>query len=173
MNAWTQLLSQNVEELADAMGLDSDPFNATGVGVMSTRLNKELVRFANFYSSVAYGPFHVCYGKKLNDDGDFECQQSIMPLNFTSTFSMPDRKGSIREIITTIPPHRFQTSFDLSNPKALEAVANIGLIVFIILVMVVFGLVTSSSISVIALQPLERMLSVVRQRCKQIFKYFC
>jgi len=46
-----------------------------------------------------------------------------------------------------------------------------GLICFIIIVMCCFGLVMSSSISVIALQPLERMLSVVRERCTQIFKY--
>merc|ERR1719359_1317845 len=65
----------------------------------------------------------------------------------------------------------FMVSYDLSTPKQLEAVANIGLICFIVVVMCVFGLITSSSISIIALKPLERMLSVVRERCSEIFKY--
>merc|ERR1719311_1815219 len=47
MNAWTQLLSQNVEELAAAMGLDATPRNTTREGIMSTRLTSELARFAN------------------------------------------------------------------------------------------------------------------------------
>eukprot|EP00913_Durusdinium_trenchii_P002266 g2092.t1 len=46
-----------------------------------------------------------------------------------------------------------------------------GLLCFVVLVMCVFGLLMSQSISTVALLPLERMLSVVRQRCQQIFKY--
>lgn len=46
-----------------------------------------------------------------------------------------------------------------------------GLICFTILVMCCFALVMSSSITAIALKPLERMLSVVRERCAEIFKY--
>jgi len=37
--------------------------------------------------------------------------------------------------------------------------------------MCVFALVMSNSISKVALEPLERMLDVVRQRCQQIFRY--
>lgn len=73
----------------------------------------------------------------------------------------------IREMSTA----SIMVGFDMSTPKQLEGIANIGLICFIVVVMCVFGLLTSSSISVIALQPLERMLTVVRERCSEIFKY--
>jgi len=165
MSAWTQLLAQNVEELHDASVVV--PRNVTLYDELTGRLNVELDRFANFYSAVTYGPFEVCYGKKLNNDDYFECLTAPFEFVWSTTFKIPSRAGSIRDI----SEGRFQTSFDLSTPKQMEALANVGLIVFIILVMVSFGLVTSSSISVIALQPLERMLSVVRERCKQIFKY--
>jgi len=65
----------------------------------------------------------------------------------------------------------FQVFYDMTTPHRMEAIMGMGLICFIILVMVVFSMLLSSKISVIALTPLERMLSVVRQRCKQIFKY--
>jgi hypothetical protein len=51
------------------------------------------------------------------------------------------------------------------------SVSNVVLLVFIVVVMVGFGLIMSSSISTIALKPLERMLSVVRERCAQMFKF--
>jgi hypothetical protein len=65
----------------------------------------------------------------------------------------------------------FAACFDLSTPKQLESLASASLIIFIIIVMITFGLVTSQAITIIALLPLERMLSVVRERCRQIFKY--
>jgi hypothetical protein len=165
MTAWTSLLAQNAEELKVAV--DAVPQNVTAVTALTALLNKELARFATFYNAVSYGPFAVCYGQKLEDD-EFQCLHSAIPaLTFDSSFSAPSRVGSIRDIAEG----SFRTSYDLSTPKQMESGANIGLILFIILVMVGFGLVTSSSISVIALQPLERMLSVVRARCQQIFKY--
>eukprot|EP00971_Amphidinium_carterae_P334220 6469373-Amphidinium_carterae.1 len=51
------------------------------------------------------------------------------------------------------------------------AAMNMCLVLFVILVMCTFGILMSSSIGVIALQPLERMLATVRERCAQIFKY--
>merc|ERR1719261_2254843 len=74
-------------------------------------------------------------------------------------------------MIREMSSDNIMVSYDLSTLKQLEAVANMGLICFIVVVMCVFGLITSSSISVIALEPLERMLSVVRERCSEIFKY--
>jgi hypothetical protein len=165
MSAWTQLLSQNVEELYTAVS--AVPQDVTAVADLQERIHIELDRFASFYSELSYGPFQVCFGRKTDDEGGFQCEPTLLPLAFDTSFSEPSRKGSIRDISEM----RFQTSFDLATPKQMEALANVGLICFIIIVMTVFGLVTSSSISVIALQPLERMLSVVRQRCKQIFKY--
>merc|ERR1719261_103954 len=74
-------------------------------------------------------------------------------------------------MIREMSSDNIMVSYDLSTLKQLEAVANMSLICFIVVVMCVFGMITSSSISVIALQPLERMLCVVRERCSEIFKY--
>jgi hypothetical protein len=163
MTAWTELLSDDAQELHNL--LIATPRNQALVNARRTRFDTELNAFADFYRSVAYGPFDVCFGVKTGDD--FRCEDHRLPIKFNSSFSEPGRKASIRHIVYD----HLLSEFDLSTPKQLESVANMSLIVFIIIVMCVFGLVTSSSITVIALHPLERMLAVVRARCQQIFKY--
>lgn len=118
------------------------------------------------YDSFSYGPFHVCYGD-LSSSGTFECRNDLLNLNYTSKFSTPQRKASIREY----SQEAIQVSFNLVVPKQEESAAGMGLLCFVVLVMCIFGLLMSQSISQVALLPLERMLSVVRQRCQQIFKY--
>jgi hypothetical protein len=162
MGAWTELLAQD----ANAYHLASIavPYNPVAFDSARQRLNTELVRFSQFYDGLAYGPFDVEYGQSSGDD--FVANPAV-PLNFTSTFGEPQRKSSIR----LISQERIQCAFNLSTPKQQESSAAIGLICFIIVVMCIFGLVMSSSISAIALQPLERMMYHVRERCKEIFKY--
>jgi hypothetical protein len=166
MIAWTQLLSVTSTDYYNA--LSASPQVPADVVAYRHRLDRELTRFSRFYESYSYGPYRVAFG---NGDGD---SFAILPLtfdtplsNFTSSFTAPGRKAMIREVTTD----NFRANFDLSTPKQLEAIANITLIVFTALTMLVFGLVTSSSISAIALNPLERMLTAVRQQCKEIFKY--
>jgi len=163
MGAWTQLLSANVLDYYTALNAN----NETKTTYLLNRLNRELSRFARFYVDQSYGPYAVCYGK--GDADEFTCDRAWTSahLKFVSSFEAPDRKSMIREMSSD----NIMVSYDLSTPKQLEAVANIGLICFIVVVMCVFGLITSSSISIIALKPLERMLSVVRERCSEIFKY--
>jgi len=61
--------------------------------------------------------------------------------------------------------------YDLRSPTQNESLKNLLLTTFIILVMVGFSIILTHSITEIALTPLERMLSVVRKRCGEIFKY--
>jgi len=163
MVAWTQLLALSAERYhrATAGG------NATAVELSKSLLLSEIENLRRFYSSVSYGPYKVEYGESTAA-GVFTPLARDLGLSALSwTFSEPARLSSAR-IITQ---ERFQAYFDLSSPKRQEAGSSLGLICFVMLVMLVFGLVMSSSISVVALQPLERMLSVVRERCTQIFKY--
>lgn len=166
MGAWTQLLSLNVMDYHAA--LDAAPQDANVTSYIRARLDRELARFASFYEPHSYGPYSVCYGQRASNDM-FNCNTAWTSqyLGFVSSFASPARQGMVREMSSP----SFMVSYDLSTPKQLEAIANMGLICFIIVVMCVFGLVTSSSISNIALKPLERMLSVVRERCSEIFKY--
>jgi len=166
MGAWTQLLAQNAAEYHQA--INAAPPDPTRATFTQERFRSELVRFASFYSQVTYGPYKVCYGADTEEHSpNCELQQEGMLVPEWSTFSEPGRKSSIWQV----SKGGFAAFFDLSTPKQYESVANMGLITFIIIVMVVFGLVTSSSIGVIALQPLERMLQNVRVHCTQIFKY--
>merc|ERR1719163_89354 len=59
----------------------------------------------------------------------------------------------------------------MAYKEQFQAGSNMVLIVCIIIVMIVFGIIMSHSINEIALQPLESMLSTVRSRCSEIFKY--
>lgn len=166
MGAWTQLLARNTADLHASLNDASAPVSVTEY--YRRRLTTELQRFSSFYKPHNYGVFRVCYGTKQSDDS-FNCNVKWTSENivFSSTFDSPKRKSMIREMSAK----SFMAAFDLSMPKQLEAIANISLICFIVIVMVVFGLVTSNSISDIALTPLERMLGMVRERCKEIFKW--
>lgn len=159
MGTWAELLDRNAAFFKQAT-------NSTERLEQQTLLQTEVERMMTAYDSFSYGPFHVCYGD-LSSSGTFECRNDLLNLNYTSKFSTPQRKASIREY----SQEAIQVSFNLVVPKQEESAAGMGLLCFVVLVMCIFGLLMSQSISQVALLPLERMLSVVRQRCQQIFKY--
>lgn len=163
MGAWTELLGRNAEDWKTA----NAGANATLRQVADLQLRSELQRLSDFYKDFSYGPFDVCYGERV--DGKFVCRNDVLDLSssFSTPFAAPARHSSIREVSEVL----LQVSFDMSTPKQQEAVAGMSTIIFVIVVMCVFGMVMSNSISTIALKPLERMLKVVRERCKEIFKY--
>jgi len=164
MGAWTQLLAVDATAFHEAWTSG----NTTLTAIMKDRLVSEAARFKEFYKHISYGPFAVEFGES-SDSGAFTPLPDELDLGLLVgwTFSGPGRKSSMR----VVTQGRIQTFFDMTTPKVQEAGCNIGLICFIILIMCCFGLLMSSSISVVALQPLERMLAVVRERCTQIFKY--
>eukprot|EP00927_Polykrikos_kofoidii_P047018 TRINITY_DN41110_c0_g1_i1.p1 TRINITY_DN41110_c0_g1~~TRINITY_DN41110_c0_g1_i1.p1 ORF type:complete len:883 (-),score=173.97 TRINITY_DN41110_c0_g1_i1:85-2733(-) len=161
MSAWTKLLKLNSQQYSKAV----DAGNATAEHETWNRMQREVQRLADFYEEYVkdYGPFHACFGAAAGG-GDFTCKKEI---TFQTIFEEPRRKSSIMLFWDGM----FQVQFDLARPKQEEATASMGLIITIIVVMLAFGLIMSQSISVIALQPLERMLSVVRDRCGQIFQF--
>lgn len=160
--AWSQMLSSNADEYWEAVHTHQDE---DVIAAAKQDLLDELHRFAAFYSKMNYGPFDVCFGREVA--GVFECRPDLLDIPFKSTFQEPLRKSSI----WLLDVKNLQASFNLVQPKQMESIASIAMICFIIIVMCCFGLFMSSSISVIALQPLERMLAIVRERCAQIFKY--
>eukprot|EP00929_Paragymnodinium_shiwhaense_P117907 TRINITY_DN8939_c0_g2_i1.p1 TRINITY_DN8939_c0_g2~~TRINITY_DN8939_c0_g2_i1.p1 ORF type:complete len:891 (+),score=194.66 TRINITY_DN8939_c0_g2_i1:190-2862(+) len=161
MASWSALLDRNVLDY-DAAVAGGDDALAT---MLWTRIEDEVQAFGDFYKDggINYGPFRACTGRKISDEL-FQCERDIP---FAGVYKRPRRAASIVNFFT----ERLQVSFTAETPKQEEAAASMILIVFIIGVMTCFGLIMSSSISVIALQPLERMLTVVRERCAQIFKY--
>jgi len=163
MSVWTEVLSRSAAEYRSA----SRAGNATAASSAMAKLEGQLRDCADFYSTLNYAPWSACYGSHVHSGGSFLCKPKEVPFKYQFPLARPGRNASIWEVSY----RQFQVSFDLSTPKQEEAAATIGLVWFIIVIMCIFGLVMSSSISAVALQPLERMLSVVRQRCGEIFKY--
>lgn len=159
--AWTEMLNQNARTFHAAWTSQ----NSTRIDSARALLNAEVLRFSDFYSTLNYGPFKILFGETRGDA--FVPRPDILSISIPWTFSNPRRQSSV----SIFNQDMLQVYYDLSATKQQEAGAAMGLICFTILVMCAFGLVMSSSISAIALEPLERMLSVVRERCKQIFKY--
>lgn len=154
--SWAQMLARDVDSVRSH---DQDVLLA---GANKTRLERELQRFADFYNTMNYGPFEACYGL-LNGDR-FDCKERLA---LKSSFHAPRRLASIRQVSVS----HFQASYDMAKIEAEEAAASMGSILLVIVSMVGFGLLMSNSISAVALTPLERILSVVRERCKEIFKF--
>lgn len=159
MGTWAELLDRNAMHFKQAA-------NSTVALQQQIWLQSEVDRMMASYQGFSYGPFKVCYGD-LSSNSVFQCRPDLLTLNYTSKFDTPDRLASIRQF----SQETIQLSFNLVAPKQEESLAGMGLLCFVVLVMCVFGLLMSQSISTVALLPLERMLSVVRQRCQQIFKY--
>mmetsp|Transcript_69560 Transcript_69560/g.166832 ORF Transcript_69560/g.166832 Transcript_69560/m.166832 type:complete len:917 (-) Transcript_69560:151-2901(-) len=157
MYAWAELLARSANDAG------ADAANAA----LYTRLRTETQRFADFYDDLVYGPFRACLGQKA-DLGFFECESQAYDLSFSTRFSEPGRRSSIRIVNFH---NQIEAWFDFSTQSQHEAAMGIGLVLFVILSMCSFGILMSSSITVIALRPLERMLATVRERCAQIFKY--
>jgi len=162
LSAWTQAIAIDAHSYLDALhSKDTDLASSTKDTVIS-----ELDRFSKFYSDDNYGPFKVCFGDEV--DGQFACQhQEGIDLSFDTAFETPARKASI----WVTQKGRAQCFFNLETPKKLEAAASMMLIWFIIAVMIGFSMIFSATVTAIAVEPLERMLSVVREKCHEIFKF--
>lgn len=160
MEVWVKLLSMNAEYYSTA----SNAADSVAMADAEAWLVAETTRFSDFFSDLTYGPFAACYGETTN--GEFSCSNDV-DVGFASSFKEPRRKNSILEITMD----NYQARFNLAVPKQRQAASNLGLVCFVILAMCVFGFMVSRKISEVALVPLERMLSAVRDRCQDIFKY--
>jgi hypothetical protein len=169
MASWTQLLDLTANEYhATYLQVQAgQPYQAE-LEAQRLFFTSELDRFSKFYGEQSYGPFEICVGEISG--GKFNCKPEVLGeyrVIFNSSFEPPVRKSSIRQI----SGDRIQARFSLAAPNQVSSGLATGLMIFVIVVMVSFGLLMSSSISEIALKPLERMLDTVRETCKHIFKY--
>lgn len=167
MVAWTNMVAADLQESHNTQATGEAHAAAVAAG---ERLRKEARRFAHFYTSSTYGPFLACYGSQVEvRHVQAHCGgPPVQELVLDTAFRMPRRGSSILEMSGEGGLHVF---FDMSTPQRCEAAMSIGLVIFVIAVMVIVSVTLSSNITVIALTPLERMLSVVRERCEKIFKY--
>ncbi|CAE8719167.1 unnamed protein product, partial [Polarella glacialis] len=156
MSAWAELLNRNAEKFRAAL-LAGNSSQALSFGDL---LESETIRFVDFYSSLTYGPFFICYGEKVHHHygGSFDCKPDELTLNYASVFSKPRRLSNIRQVDEAY----VSIQFDMSTTKTQESASGIVLICFIVVIMSVFGMLMSKSIAGVALVPLERMLNVVR-----------
>jgi hypothetical protein len=159
MSAWPRILNNDAEEYYNCVDT-----NCASLPSIERHVQNQVNRFFEAYKNRLHGPFSVCLGKRVG--GEFACDVHSW-LRYDSAFEEPGRKASINVYVED----RFRASYSLVAPYRDQAAANIGLIVLVVVVMIGFGLLVSHSIGVIALQPLERLLSVVRDRCAQIFQY--
>jgi len=154
MMSWTKMIDITVEN-AEQLGSTA----------LQEELSAELQRFADFYSHLWYGPYQVCIREQV--DTAFLCGDAA-PLNmdFSTDFSKPMRpsQGLI------VRQGNAQSLFDLSEPFRYEALANIGLTITVVSMMVIFCMIVNSNIAAMLLPPLDRMLSAVRTCCASVFQ---
>jgi hypothetical protein len=163
MVTWTMLMNRHADLFREAY----DSNNVTSANEQKVRLISTAKELSVFYDDKDYGPFEICYGKLV--DTEMHCQNQVLDLqkDFESIFSAPSRKRSVR----VFKASSFQVNFDMHQTERAMAISTILLLIFVIVVMMTFALIVSNSIDVIALHPLEKILSVVRDRCAEIFKF--
>jgi hypothetical protein len=168
-NAWMDALSLDARDYDEAALRYDSHHNTENKRLMlhaRAALTGEIGRLSLFYHAKNYGPFHACIGEAASTG--FLCNQDdekTLHLHVSTWFETPARPASI----LFITEGRLQLAFNIAEPQRLAAIASMGLTAFVILVVIVFSTLLLGSVTSIALQPLERMLSTIRDRCAQIF----
>lgn len=162
MEAWTVQIATTAASFISTLKTG----NSTTIAAARNELDAEAQRFFEFFAPLSYGPFSLCCPED-SSSATWLCNPAVFSSTSSPPFTSPQRPSSNWQ-------YMFQgvcTSFDLSAPQQEESASNIGLIATVIVIMVVFSIALSSSITDVALLPLERMLATVRQKCREIFKY--
>lgn len=159
--------------------LVTDAVNNPGSNAGSeSRILKTFSSVNDFYENTleSYGIYDVC----LTDcsAGVCNCKSSdFMPAqvpSFDWAFQKPNRMLNailvIEDSVNQLPAYTFQVSYNLEGVAIQDSWMNLALITLVIIVMVVFGLVLSNSVSDLALKPMERMLAMVREIAATVFK---
>mmetsp|Transcript_46727 Transcript_46727/g.108976 ORF Transcript_46727/g.108976 Transcript_46727/m.108976 type:complete len:887 (-) Transcript_46727:124-2784(-) len=151
MRAWAQRLMTDLEEYRDY-----DLFE------------EELASMAEFYKNRNYGPYTCCRGYLGTRDGEdyFFCEESFDHI-WNPTFSKPPRKASIDIVYAD----GVMVGFNMWTTQRIQSGMTMLSIVFIIFIMVFSGLALSSVVTELAVRPLERMLSTVRQIATTVFNF--
>jgi cAMP-specific phosphodiesterase 4 len=125
---------------------------------------KELQEFANFFSTLQYGPYEACFG--VMGDDEFICAKRQLG-DWNPSFEEPSR-GSSKLVIHT---ERFMAGFNMFAMNQLESALGMVLIIVVVFVMGFAGLALSNVVNDLAVKPMERMLGTVRNIAKTVFKF--
>lgn len=123
----------------------------------SAEIVELLPEFVKFYSDLDYFPFEL--------KAKFTNHTDALSWSFA-----PVPKQSYNAVHILSDSGRVKAWFDFRRSTQLDAQMNIMLTVFVILLLMGFSLIMSKSISRIVLQPLEQLLSYLRNTTSTIFK---
>jgi hypothetical protein len=159
LQAWVERLSSNLQQ-----GFDEDTV-------------EEMKMMVDFYDRFpSYGPFRACTGRPTSGSEVFICEAcgpqslpgcQIVKDSFSPGLPFPPRVAST----FIVHSDTFMVAFNMHGPVQLEAGLSIATILFIIFIMVFSGLALSSVVNELAVRPLERMLSTVREIATTVFKF--
>eukprot|EP00931_Biecheleriopsis_adriatica_P048864 TRINITY_DN28235_c0_g1_i1.p1 TRINITY_DN28235_c0_g1~~TRINITY_DN28235_c0_g1_i1.p1 ORF type:complete len:991 (-),score=251.07 TRINITY_DN28235_c0_g1_i1:53-3025(-) len=171
METWTEQLELSLKQNYDEQIALS--------GVTSKSFERQVERMIDFYDSVNYKPF------KLEGFGDVVDVRAtgLMTIAGASLIDHPEpaRKSNIyvQEVDKCLVirescsgSKKAKVFFDFKVPKQIEAGADMGMVIFIVLCMVVISVVLSYTLDKLVIQPMERMLTTVITLAGDILSQF-
>jgi hypothetical protein len=140
--------------------LSADVAEGTANGTL-----RDLGLMSDFYGQFPYGPYLACRGSV---DGDiFRCSASDSDVfeSWQPLVEGPSRMASALHVYTDT----FMIGFNMQEPATREAFISMSSVFFILSIMVFSGLALSSTVTELAVRPLESMLATVRQIATTVF----
>eukprot|EP00927_Polykrikos_kofoidii_P087099 TRINITY_DN9953_c1_g2_i1.p1 TRINITY_DN9953_c1_g2~~TRINITY_DN9953_c1_g2_i1.p1 ORF type:complete len:715 (-),score=115.04 TRINITY_DN9953_c1_g2_i1:53-1945(-) len=119
-------------------------------------LSRRIAEFESFYSDKDYFPYELQYDH----------------LNNRTSLRLAGRspRRFANEQVVNADSDRFFATFNFDKRHQVDAMCNMILIALVITLMVGFSLLLSNSVSAIVLQPLESLLTGVKEMASKIFK---
>jgi len=125
---------------------------------------EELNKMAEFFSHRKYGPYTACQGYSDSDEA-FVCEKHLV--EWQPLFSEPARKASAM----LVHSDRLLVGFNMHQPTMHQSALNMLNMFLVVFIMVFSGLALSSVVTELAVRPLERMLTTVRQIATTVFRF--
>jgi len=125
----------------------------------------ELTKMSEFFSRHRYGPYMACRGRRGDAAEVFLCERHLD--GWTPSISEPTRKASVLLVHSDC----VLVAFNMHGPIMERAGMNILNFSFIACLMLFSGLFLTTTVTELAVRPLERMLMTVRQIATTVFKF--
>lgn len=122
------------------------------------RLQEQLDKFGAFYEERTYYPYRL----ERKPDNASEVAVGL----WESSRGSPVRSGNVLKYENAV----LVCSFNFQSPNQVDSAMNVLLLVFIMGLMIGFSLVLSKAVSLIVLEPVEKLLLAVRNVASMIFK---
>lgn len=122
---------------------------------------EQLREFQNFYRDLSYFPYHIVVDipGAHGVSGSWQLESKGR--------GNPKREGNSRRIKRG---SSLKCDFNFTSPNQIDALMNMALILLIMVLMILFSLQISNSVSGLVLRPLEKMLKQVKECAATIFK---